>query len=161
MAANSTRSTHPALAGTARLSKLTGLEFLQALIDGEIPAPPMARTLGFRLHEVEHGRALFVGAPSIDYYNPIGSVHGGWAATLLDSCMGCAVHSTLPAGAAYTTLEFKIDLIRAITEKTGEVTAEGTVVRVGKRVGLAEGVLRDINGELLARGSTTCLILMH
>ena len=143
----------------AEVSKLSGLEFPHALMAGEVAAPPMAGTLGFKLAEIERGRALFVGTPSIDYYNPIGSVHGGWAATLLDSCMGCAVHSTLPAGVAYTTLEFKIDLLRAITVKTGEVTAEGNVVRVGKRVGLAEGVLRDANGEQLARGTTTCLIL--
>lgn len=139
--------------------KLTGLAFLHALIEGRIAAPPMAATLGFALVEAERGRALFVGTPSHDYYNPLGSVHGGWAATLLDSCMGCAVHTTLPAGVGYTTLEFKIDLIRPITAQTGEVTAEGTVVRVGKRVGLAEGVLRDVNDEILAKGTTTCLIL--
>lgn len=152
---------HPTLASMADVATLTGLEFLHALMEGEIPPPPMAQTLGFRLVEVERGRALFSGTPAVDFYNPIGSVHGGWAATLLDSCMGCAVHSTLPAGVAYTTLEFKIDLMRAITVQTGEVTAEGRVVRVGKRVGLAEGVLRDANGEQLARGSTTCLILEH
>ncbi len=139
--------------------KLNGLEFLTALIEGRLPAPPMADTLGFRLVEVEPGRALFVGEPSDDYYNPIGSVHGGWAATLLDSCMGCAVHSTLPSGVVYTTLEFKIDLMRAITTRTGQVTAEGNVIRVGKRVGLSEGVLRDSNNEILAKGTTTCLIM--
>jgi len=140
-------------------AKLNGLEFLNALIDGSLPAPAMAKTLGFQLVEVEPGRALFVGEPSDDYYNPIGSVHGGWAATLLDSCMGCAVHSTLPSGVAYTTLEFKIDLMRAITTQTGQVTAEGNVIRVGKRVGLSEGVLRDANNEILAKGTTTCLIV--
>lgn len=139
--------------------KLTGLEFLRAMIDGCIDGPPMARTLGFDLTEVEHGRALFTGTPCADYYNPLGSVHGGWAATLLDSCMACAVHTTLPAGVGYTTLEFKIDLIRPITVKTGDVSAEGQVIRVGKRVGLAEGTLRDGNGEILAKGTTTCLII--
>ncbi len=137
---------------------LTGLEFLRAMLNGRFAGPPMARTLGFDLIDVEHGRALFTGTPSADYYNPLGSVHGGWAATLLDSCMACAVHSTLPAGVGYTTLEFKIDLIRPITVKTGDVSAEGRVIRVGKRIGLAEGTLRDANGEILAKGTTTCLI---
>lgn len=129
------------------------------MLQGRIAGPPMARTLGFELTEIEHGRALFTGVPSAEYHNPLGSVHGGWAATLLDSCMACAVHSSLPAGVGYTTLEFKVDLIRAITVETGEVRAEGRVTRVGRRVGLAEGALRDASGELLAKGTTTCLII--
>ena len=140
------------------LKAMSGLEFLQALTAGRLPAPPMTRTLGFALTEVSEGRALFRGQPSFEHYNPIGSVHGGWAATLLDSCMGCAVQSTLPQGSGYTTLEFKVNLVRAMTDKTGPVEAEGTVVQSGRRVGVAEGRLTDGDGRLLAFGTTTCLI---
>ena len=143
------------------LQRLSGLEFLSRIRDRRLPAPPIARTLGFELTEVEQGRALFVGMPSFDYYNPIGSVHGGWPATLLDSCMGCAVHSALPPGSGYTTIEFKIDILRPITESTGPVTAEGQTVRVGRRVAVAHGELRDAEGRILARGSSNCLILSH
>ncbi|MDX1594727.1 MAG: PaaI family thioesterase [Gammaproteobacteria bacterium] len=149
------------LAPTERLQALSGHDFLVAIRDGELPAPPMARTLGFQLAEVETGRVVFRATPSLDYYNPLGAVHGGWPATLLDSCMGCAVHSTLPAGTGYTTLEFKIDILRPITEATGPVAAEGRVVRVGRRVGVAEGALTDGAGRVLARGSTTCLVFGH
>lgn len=140
------------------LKSMSGLEFLQALIDRRLPAPPITRTLGFVLTEVSEGRALFRGAPTFEHYNPIGSVHGGWAATLLDSCMGCAVQSTLPQGSGYTTLEFKINLVRGMTDKTGPVAAEGTIVQSGRRVGVAEGRITDGEGRLLAFGTTTCLI---
>lgn len=140
------------------LKQMSGLEFLRAIVDGRLPAPPITRTLNFQLAVVEEGRAVFQGKPGFAHYNPIGSVHGGWAATLLDSCMSCAVQTTLPKGFGYTTLEFKINLTRAITEETGPVEAEGTVVRSGKRVGLAEGRLLDGNRKLLATGSATCLI---
>lgn len=140
------------------LKSMSGLEFLQALIDRRLPAPPITRTLGFLLTEVAEGRALFRGQPTFEHYNPIGSVHGGWAATLLDSCMGCAVQSTLPQGSGYTTLEFKINLVRGMTDKTGQVEAEGTIVQSGRRVGVAEGRITDGEGRLLAFGTTTCLI---
>jgi len=140
------------------LKAMSGLEFLQSLIAGCLPAPPITRTLGFVLTEVSEGRALFRGEPSSEHYNPIGSVHGGWAATLLDSCMGCAVQSTLPQGSGYTTVEFKINLVRGMTDKTGPVEAEGTIVQSGRRVGVAEGRLTDGSGRLLAFGTTTCLI---
>ena len=143
------------------LQNLSGLEFLSRICDGRLPSPPIARTLGFELTEVEHGRVVFVGQPSFDYYNPIGSVHGGWPATLLDSCMGCAVHSALQPGTGYTTIEFKVDILRPITESTGPVTAEGHTVRVGRRVAVAHGELRDSGGKILARGSTNCLIMAH
>lgn len=145
----------------AELRHMSGLEFVQALIDGSLPPPPMAKTLSFRLTGAEEGRAVFTGEPSADFYNPIGSVHGGWAATVLDSCMGCAVQTTLPAGVGYTTLEFKIDLVRAITSRTGPVRAEGKVVKSGRRVALADGELRDGEGRLLARGTTTCLVFEY
>lgn len=145
----------------AELKHMSGLEFVQALVDGRLPPPPMANTLSFRLVEADEGRAVFTGEPSADFYNPIGSVHGGWAATVLDSCMGCAVQTTLPAGVGYTTLEFKIDLVRAITSATGPVRGEGRVIKSGRRVALADGELRDGEGRLLARGTTTCLVFEY
>jgi uncharacterized protein (TIGR00369 family) len=137
---------------------MTGLEVLEAISDGRIEHPSMAHTLGFRLTEVEHGRAVISAETGPDYCNPNGSIHGGWAAAVLDSCMGSAVHSTLPAGASFTIVEFKIDFVRPITVRTGKVRAEGTIVNVGRRIGRADGVLRDERGEILTKGSTTCLI---
>ena len=137
---------------------MTGLEVLEAIADGRIDHPSMAHTLGFRLTEVENGRAVISGETGPDYCNPNGSIHGGWAAAVLDSCMGSAVHSTLPARATFTIVEFKIDFVRPITVTTGAVRAEGTVVNVGRRIGRADGVMRNGAGELLARGTTTCLI---
>lgn len=138
--------------------KLSGMDFINKIFHGEFPAPPMSRLMDFRGIHVEKGRAVFEGIPSMDHYNPIGSVHGGYAATLLDSCMGCSVHSMLEAGSGYTTLEFKVNFVRAITSKTGRVLAEGKVVHFGKRTATAEGWIRDEAGNLLAHGTTTCLI---
>jgi len=140
------------------VAALTGLEFLQAMAAGELPGPPITRTLAFRLVEVERGRAVFEGVPSLEHYNPLGTVHGGYSATLLDSCMGCAVHSTLPKGTGYTTLEFKVNLVRAITKDTGAVRAEGKVLHAGRRAATAEGRLTDAGGRLLAHATTTCMI---
>ena len=114
--------------------------------------------LDFRLCAVEAGRVAFEGRPAAGHYNPIGTVHGGWAATLLDSAMGCAVHSVLEAGVAYTTLEFKINLVRPITAATGPVRAEGTLVHRGRRTATSEARLTDAAGRLLAHGSCTCLL---
>lgn len=141
------------------LKSMSGLEFLTAIRDGRLPAPPISRGLAFRLSEVEHGRVVFEGFPSSEHYNPIGSVHGGYAATLLDSCMSCAVQSTLPKGTGYTTLEFKVSLVRAITAQTGRVLAEGRILTSGRRIGTAEGRLLDPAGKLLAHGTATCLVL--
>jgi uncharacterized protein (TIGR00369 family) len=141
------------------LAGLSGLEHLRAIRDGRLPAAPMAQKLDFALVEVDHGRVVFEGRPSAAFYNPIGTVHGGWAATLLDSCMGCAAHSTLPPGSAYTTLEFKVNLVRAITAATGTVRATGVVLQAGRRIATAEGRLVDAAGRLLAHGTTTCLVL--
>lgn len=146
------------VASPETLKAMSGLEFLTALAKGDLPAPPITRTLGFTLAEVSEGRALFRGKPIFDYYNPIGSVHGGWAATLLDSCMACAVQTTLPAGSGYTTLEIKVNFVRSITEASGTVEAEGRVIQSGRRVGVSEGRLTDSKGRLLAHGTTTCLI---
>lgn len=156
-----TPSAPPAAYGVVdpkEVAHLSGLEFFAAMASGKYPAPPIARTLNFHFIEAEHGRAVFEGTPLRDFYNPIGSVHGSYAAALLDSCMGCAVHTTMAAGQAYTTLEYKISLVRGMTDKTGKVTAEGRVMQVGRRVATAEGWLRDTAGKLLAHGTTTCLV---
>jgi uncharacterized protein (TIGR00369 family) len=139
-------------------ASMSGLELLQGIISGSLPAPPIAQLLGFDLAEVEKGRAVFEGVPALPHYNPLGSVHGGYAATLLDSCMACAVHSTLPKGVGYTTLEFKISFIRALTVDTGRVRAEGKAISGGRRVATAEGRLIDARGRLLAHATTTCLV---
>jgi len=137
---------------------MSGLEFLRGIFEGRLPRPPISRTLGFEGIEVEKGRAVFAGTPDLNYYNPIGSVHGGYAATLLDSCMGCAVHSTLEAGQGYTTLELKVNYVRAMTTETGRVRAEGRIISVGRRVATAEGRLTGDDGTLYAHGTTTCLV---
>ncbi len=142
-----------------QVKAMSGLEFLTAIRDGRLPGPPISRLLGFDLIEVEHGRAVFAGVPADDHYNPIGSVHGGYAATLLDSCMACAVQSALPRGTGYTTLEFKVSLVRAISTTTGLVRAEGNILSVGRRIGTADGRLVDGAGKLLAHATTTCLVM--
>jgi uncharacterized protein (TIGR00369 family) len=139
---------------------MTGLEFLRAIAAGELPGAPIAELLGFEPVEAEEGRVLFAATPDRRHYNPIGTVHGGLAATLLDSAMGCAVHSTLPAGVGYTTLELKVNFTRPITSDTGRILCEGTLVHRGGRVATAEGrVFAEATGKLLAHGTTTCLIL--
>lgn len=140
------------------MASMSGLDFLLAIKEGRLPAPPIAKLLGFDLIEVEKGRAVFSGKPGPEHYNPIGSVHGGFAATLLDSCMGCAVQSVLPKGTAYTTLEFKIGFLRPVLETTGVVLATGIVLSNGRRAGTAEGRLTDAAGKLLAHATTTCLV---
>ena len=138
---------------------LAGLEFLEKIVRRELPPPPLAMLMNFELVEVSEGKATFAVVPAEYHYNPIGVVHGGLAATLLDSAMGCAVHSTLPAGAGYTTLEIKVNFIRAMTGETGRVRCEAKVVHVGARTATAEGRVVDEAGKLYAHGSTTCLIL--
>ncbi len=138
---------------------MSGLQLLTAIMEGQLPAPPIQQALDFRLVQVERGSTAFVGNPKFEYYNPIGSVHGGFTAALLDSCMACAVHSTLEVGFSYATIEIKVNYVRAITSDTGEVRAEGKVINSGKRIATAEGRLFDSQGKLYAHGSTTCLIL--
>jgi uncharacterized protein (TIGR00369 family) len=137
----------------------SGLDFLRAIATGDLPQPPIAQLMGFRLAEVEKGRAVFAGEPGEHHYNPIGTVHGGLAATLCDSAMSCAVHSALPAGTGYTTLELKVNLVRALTAATGPVRCIGTVLHVGRRIAAAEGRLVDARDTLLAHGTATCLII--
>ena len=140
------------------VKQMSGLEFMQGYLNGSVPRPPFAAVLKFELTQVEHGRVVFEGTPDLSFYNPIGVVHGGYAATLLDSCMGCAVHTVLAAGQGYTTLEFKINFVRALTGQTGRVRAEGRVIHPGNRAATAEGHIYDARGKLLAHGTTTCLV---
>ena len=139
-------------------SAVSGLEFVHALAAGALPMNTMARTLGYRIVEAENGRVVVAACPSEEHLNPEGVVHGGLAATLLDTCMGLAVRSTLEKGVAATTLELKVSLLRAVTPQTGEVRAEGTELSRGRRVGTAEGRLTDRDGRLLAHGTATCLV---
>lgn len=136
----------------------TGLELLQRLVDGKYPAPPMAATLNFTLTEVSEGRAVFHALPGKNHLNPLGGVHGGWAAAILDSALGCAVQTLLAKGEAYSTAEFKVNLTRPITPKTGEVVCEGKVIHKGRTLALSEATLKDGDGKLLAFGTETCSI---
>jgi uncharacterized protein (TIGR00369 family) len=144
--------------GADRQKQMSGLEFVQGLADGTLPLNTIARTLGYDVTEAAHGRVVVTAQPTGAHLNPAGTVHGGLAATLLDSAMGLAVQSTLEKGVGQTTLEFKISLVRPITPDTGPIRAEGTVMSRGRRVGTAEGRLTDGTGRLLAHGTTTCLI---
>jgi len=136
----------------------TGLAFLQGVIDGRLPAPPIAETLGFQLVTVERGRAIFEGVPEHRHYNPIGVVHGGFAMTLLDSALGCSVHTMLDKGEAYTTLEIKVNLVRPLTKDTGLIRSEGRVLHRGRTMATAEGEIKDAGGKLYAHATTTCMI---
>jgi uncharacterized protein (TIGR00369 family) len=158
---NRTRTIHwddPMPAARAGMG-MSGLEYMRQLIEGKLPQPPIARTLGFRLIEVAEGFAIFEGTPGEYLYNPIGVVHGGWAATLLDSAMGCAVHTTIQKEMIYTTLQININMVRPITIDTGTVRCEATAVHSGRRSATAEGKLFDENGKVLAHGSTTCIVI--
>jgi uncharacterized protein (TIGR00369 family) len=148
----------PAVLASAARS-MPGLEFLRAIRDGKLPPAPIAELLGFRLAEADPGHAVFEVTPGEQHYNPIGVVHGGLAMTLLDSAMACSVQTSLPPGAIYTTLEVKINLVRAITGKTGKLRAIGKIVHAGSRVATAEGRLEDAAGKLHAHGTTTYIVL--
>src|SRR5438093_11660614 len=138
----------------------SGLELLKDVFSGKLPPPPITATMGFRGVEVGEGKAVFEGEPGEFLYNPIGSVHGGYAMTLLDSAMGCAIHSTLLAGETYTTLEAKVNFIRPISTDTGPVRCEGALAHRGDRIATAEGkLIAERTGKLLAHGSTTCLVM--
>jgi len=145
---------------SAQAPGLTGLEQLRAIFDPNRPErePGIGRTLGFGIVEIEEGRVVFAGRPDESVYNPIGTVHGGYAATLLDSAVGCAVHSTLRAGQGYTTLELKVAYHRPMTKDTGPVRAEGTVIKVGSRAAFAEGRITDHQGRLYATATSTLLV---
>ena len=138
--------------------QMAGIDYVQAIFRGELPVPPISETMGFRGVEAEPGRAVFEMEPGTQHYNPIGSVHGGVALTLLDSAMGCAVHTLLEPGVGYTTLEVKTNFVRPIKADTGVIRCEGIVIHKGSRVVTAEGKVTDAGGKLLAHGTTTCLI---
>lgn len=146
------------LASAHKGRSMSGLDFLRAVQVGELPPPPIAILMGMSIAEVEEGRVVFTALPAEYHYNPIGVVHGGLAATLLDSALGCAVHSTLPAGTGYTTLEIKVNYVRALTSETGEVRSEAKVIYQGGRIATAEGRITDAAGKLYAHGTTTCII---
>jgi uncharacterized protein (TIGR00369 family) len=144
---------------TARAArKLSGLELLHGMRDGQLPPPPIMETLGYDMVEITEGRAVFSIEPAEFHYNPIGVVHGGVSATLLDTAMACAVHSALPAGSGYTTLEFKVNFVRGITVDSGRMTAEGTLVHLGRSMATAEGRLTGADGKLYAHATTTCMV---
>ena len=147
--------------GVARpeqLAGLDGLQMMQAMLRGEIPVPPIAKTLDFVLVEVGRGRAVFQGRPKAEHLNPLGTVHGGWFATLLDSALGCAVHTMMPVGRVYTTAELGLNLVRAITPKVPRVRAVGEVVHCGRQLATATARLVGADGTLYAHASTTCLV---
>ncbi len=143
----------------AQVGREPGLAMLEAVRDGRIPPPPIAETMGFHLEVVEDGRAVFSLEPGEHHYNPIGSVHGGVFATLLDSAAGCAVHSTLPAGVGYTSVDLNVKFLRGMSAGTGQVSCEGRVVHRGRRMVLAEATLTDGTGRLLATATSSCLLI--
>lgn len=148
----------PTLAAKAGRT-MSGLDYLQAMQAGTIPPSPIALLMNMSIAEVDEGRIVFSAEPEEYHYNPIGTVHGGLAATLLDSAMACAIHTTLPAGTGYTTLEIKVNYLRPMTRQTGIVYCEGKVIHVGGRVATSEGRLTDATGKLYAHGTTTCMIM--
>jgi len=150
--------TDPTVLVEARKS-MSGLEFLRALRDGQLPPPPMASLLGFRLIEAEPGRVVFEAMPAEYHYNLIGVVHGGFAMTLLDSTMACSIQTQLAAGTGFTTLEVKVNMVRAITIQAGRLHAIGTMVHPGRSIATAEGRIVDETGRLYAHGSTTCMVM--
>jgi uncharacterized protein (TIGR00369 family) len=136
----------------------SGLQIISALMNGELPYPPITRTLDFLLIEVAEGRVVFQGTPGPAHLNPLGTIHGGWYATLLDSAMGCSVHTMLPPGRGYTTAELSVNLVRAIGSKAPRVRAEGKVIHCGRQLATAEARLYGPDGTLYAHGTTTCLV---
>jgi uncharacterized protein (TIGR00369 family) len=143
----------------SQMMSMSGLDYLRGILAGDFPAAPISATLNFFPAEFEQGRAVFEGTPERFTYNPLGSVHGGWAATILDSAMGCAVHTTLPAGKGYTTVDLNISLVRAITERAGKLRCEASVIHQGGSIVTAQGRVTDSKGTLYAHGHTTCLVL--
>jgi uncharacterized protein (TIGR00369 family) len=136
----------------------SGLELMQAMLAGELPFPPIARTLDFQLMEAGEGRAVFQGRPGPNHFNPMGGIHGGWYATLLDSALGCAVHTMMPAGRGYTTAELGVNLVKAIGPRVQRVRAEGRILHCGRQLATAEAKLVGPDGTLYAHATTTCLV---
>ena len=143
---------------TAEATSVDGIDFLRAMLDQRHPAPPIAQSMGFILTEVEPGRAVFEGTPTAAFFNPLGTIHGGWTATILDSALGCCVHTLIKAGQGYTTVEMKVNYVRALMPDTGLVRCEGRLIHRGGSVATSEGSLVDAQGKLLAHGTETCMI---
>jgi uncharacterized protein (TIGR00369 family) len=143
---------------TVRGLAMSGIDYLRAMVDGDLPQPPIAGLMQFELVEVEPGRTVFTCVPDESAYNPIGAIHGGLICTLLDSVTGSAVHSTLPQGKGYTSVEIKVNYLKAVRLNSGQLTATGTVIKAGSRVGFAEGVVTDASGAVVATASSTLLI---
>lgn len=156
-----TRLQEPNTAPQEQLAGLSGMEVFEAIFAGELPPPPIGDTLDFVPIRMAPGEAVFQGRPQRRHYNPLGTVHGGWFATLLDSAVGCAVHATLPAGKGYTTLELKVNMVRPLNDGVPLVRAEGKVVHAGRQVATAEGRIVGPDGKLYAHATTTCLIFDH
>lgn len=148
----------PGVAAADQVAGLSGLAVMQAMLAGALPYPMIAETLDFSLVEIDSGLAVFQGTPQLAHYNPLGSVHGGWYATLLDSALGCAVHTTVPAGYGYTTAELSVNIVRAASAKTGPLRAIGRVVHSGRQLATAEARIVGPDGKLYAHGTTTCLV---
>jgi uncharacterized protein (TIGR00369 family) len=145
----------------AEILSMSGLDFMRGILEGQISGPPIAGLMNYRLHEVEPGRVAFRGTPEFEVTNPMGGVHGGWYGTLLDSCMACAVMTMVPRGSYYTTLEYKINITRALPVGI-EIEAVGMVSHSGRSTGVAEGTIRGVaDGKLYATGSTTCLVMQR
>lgn len=146
------------VADPSQVAHLSGLEMMQAILSGELPHAPIMKTLDFMLIEAGDGRVVFQGTPGPALFNPMGTVHGGWYATLLDSAMGCAVHTMMPPGRGYTTAELSVNMVRAIGSKAPRVRAEGQVIHCGRQLATAEGRLYGPDGTLYAHATTTCLV---
>ena len=152
----------PGVATPEQIAGKTGLEVMQAMLNGELPHAAIAQTLDFLILEVGDGRAVFQGTPGVQHFNPMGTVHGGWFATLLDSALGCAVHTKMPPGRAYTTAELSVNIVKALTPKVQRVRAIGRVIHCGRQLATAEAQLVGPDGTLYAHATTTCLVFdMH
>jgi uncharacterized protein (TIGR00369 family) len=153
------RQQAPGLGRPEQFAGRSGMQIFEAMLQGELPPPPITATLGFMLVDVTPGRAEFQGRPLFAHYNPLGTVHGGWIATLLDSAVACAVHSTLPVGKTYTTVELKVNYVRGLTDKVPLVRAIGEVIYSGGKIGTSQGRLVGPDGTLFAHATTTCIVL--
>ncbi len=146
------------IADRTQIAGMTGLEMMQAILRGELPAAPIAKTLDFCLVHLEEGKTIFQGTPKLEHFNPLGTVHGGWIATLLDSALGCAVHTKMPVGRAYTTAELSVNVVRAVTLKVERVRAIAEVLHCGRQLATAQAKLVGPDGTLYAHATTTCLV---
>lgn len=151
----------PGIAPRAQIFGMTGMEVFEAIFAGKLPPAPIGDALDFIPVHMEPGMAIFQGEPKLRHYNPLGTVHGGWFCTLLDSAVGCAVHTTLPAGKGYTTLELKVNMLRPLTDSVPMVRAEGKVIHAGRQVAMAEGRIFGPDGKLYAHATTTCMVFDH